>query len=140
MEKRKIKKYYLENNILKNNKVITTDVILKYDILLNIYKIMSLDNLIVLINNEIQNDVNYYTINRILNAWIRFNFKDLIKHHDILFNIYSKIFNHYFDQKIDNLIFKKYLKKWFEIKNENYFILNLGEDFKNFLTKKYDKQ
>jgi hypothetical protein len=112
--------------------------------ILNIYSINSIDELDKWFNDSIS-EKNIATINRILNAWIKVNFSILKSHNNFLEKIYIKIINEFFNysyfKKINELDFNKeiknYIDYWTNKHNENEFDLNLLDDLKNHLKKKY---
>lgn len=108
---------------------------------LETYKIYSVDDLIDWIDNKIKNEYTYEHINRIINVWIKQNFSILISNSNILNEIYFKIFKNYWNLNIKDKHFNKetsqYVKNWIKEKDNEDFEFNLGNDLKNYLSKKY---
>jgi len=108
---------------------------------LETYKIYSIDDLTKWIDDKINNEYTYEHINRILNVWIKQNFSILISNSNILTEIYFKIFKNYWKIKINDKNFNKetseYVKNWIKEKDNEEFEFNLGNDLKNYLSKKY---
>ena len=139
-------KLYLDDNKLqKYNKykcITNNDNYKKYlyippigynsDDLLQIYDIKTIDNL----NNFISNNIdilNILTINRIINCWIRINFDILIKHNNILEEIYIKLIENNYINIIKDFNLKnetiKFINEWLKKHNKNDFTLNLLNDY-----------
>jgi hypothetical protein len=133
----------LESNQISDNikKYMTTpSVIISYNSLLDIYDIKIIDDLLTFIKNSIKENKNYYFINRILNTWIRANFNDLRKSNKILITIYNTLFDAFF-KNLTNYLNKdteNFIIYWFDKNNIENFNLNLGEDLKKYLIKKYE--
>jgi hypothetical protein len=112
--------------------------------ILNIYSISSIDELNKWFNDSIS-EKNIATINRILNAWIKVNFSILKSHNNFLEKIYIKMINEFFNysyfKKVNELDFNKeiknYIDYWTNKHDNNEFNLNLLDDLKNHLKKKY---
>jgi hypothetical protein len=102
------------------------------DNILKIYDIDSIDSLNLLVSNMIEEGKNIYTINRILNCWIRNNF-NLINNNKFLEKIYYKLLTIELDSKIVDKIdlekeIKKFINNWVSKKKSDDFELNLFED------------
>ena len=112
--------------------------------ILNIYSISSIDELNKWFNDNIS-EKNIATINRILNAWIKVNFSILKSHNNFLEKIYIKMINEFFNysyfKKVNepdfNKEIKNYIDYWTNKHDNNEFNLNLLDDLKNHLKKKY---
>lgn len=137
-------KYYLKNNKIfynmvsdkykeNNNKslikyMLYPSTVLAYNEILNLYDIISYEDLFDKIKELINYDKPYDSINRILNSWIRLNYKDLKKNNKILTNIYMYIYDYYYslvdinDSDVENEI-----RKWFSSHKQSNFELNLGD-------------
>jgi len=105
-----------------------------YNEILNLYNIISYDDLFDKVKELTTEDTPYHTINRIINCWIRLNYKDLKKNNKILINIYLFILNHYYPNieiDKDNLI--DLINKWFISNKESTFNLDLGNDIMQYL-------
>jgi hypothetical protein len=126
-----------QNLEYRQNYMLYPSIFIEPSTLLVFHDIIDINDIINYINKSIDKEL-YETVNRILNCWIRENFNYLKKNNKILKNIYSKIFKKYFDIELKDIDYSKFFDKWFEIKNQNDFDLNLGNDFKNFLSKKYE--
>ena len=143
-DNRYFSKFYLEDNKLNNltknkslklndNKfMLTPPILIQHNDFLSIHNINNINDLIDYLDN---NSELYDYNNRILNCFIRENYNDLSKNNKILTDIYLKIFKNY---KIDNKIIENFIEKWFRNNKFDSFFLNLGNDLKNFLSKKYE--
>jgi len=119
---------------LKSDALSTPPILIPQNDFLKIHKINDINDLIQYIdNNDSDNSFNYN--NRLINCFIRLNYKDLLKNNEILSNIYLKLFKNY---KTNIKEITKFIKTWFKIKNDELFFLNLGDDLKNYLSKKYE--
>jgi hypothetical protein len=127
--------------------------------ILKLYNINSVEKLYEWFKENINKYSNHFTINRVLNCWIKNNYDILKNHHDILNKIYgelilrfppqglakSEIFQDiYYENEKDiymDTYLNKYLdnynfiNKWFNKHNGNEFDLNLYDDYINFLMK-----
>jgi hypothetical protein len=148
------KYYYKDNlNILKENKcnnydknlyktyLYTPPIGLSYIDLLNIYNINNIDDLTDWVNNNLDNDLSYLTINRILNSWIYYNLNVLKKYNKILIDIYFKIiikinFEFNYKENIKENI-NYYINYWINKYNEKLYNFNLLEYLLLYLEKKY---
>jgi len=138
-------RFHFETNELvsvtknKNLKISNNDfmsipsILIPYYEFLTIHNINDINDLVMYINNNINNLFDYN--NRIINCFIRDNYKDLMKNNKILSPIYLNLFKNY---KTNITEINTFIKKWFKNKNKNYFFLNLGNDLKNYLSKKYE--
>lgn len=143
-------KYYIKNDKIaykvitekydkKNKKelvkyMLTPSTVIMYNEILNLYNIISYDNLFDKIKELTSIDTPYHTINRIINCWIRSNYKDLKKNNKILINIYLFILNHYYPNieiDKDNLI--DLINEWFISNKQSTFNLDLGNDIMQYL-------
>ena len=107
--------------------------------LLKIYNIHTVDDMTSKFEEMIESGENYYTINRILNSWIRGNF-DFLKGNNFLEKIYYKLLSIYLDTKIIKKInlekeISDFIKKWFSKKTFTDFDFNLLNDMMNYLNK-----
>ena len=159
---RMLTKNYILNNKLVNTKIITNNnfnlkivdskldnhnhnrkymlypsVILSSESILQLYEIETIDDLIETVNNYIKNNKNFYSINRILNVFIKNNLDDLKKNNGIINKIIIDLFNNYYPEfKIKNNEKKiiDYIKLWFKNQNENHFHFNLFNNIIKFLS------
>ena len=95
--------------------------------MLSFYNIENIDSMMKWIDNMIEENKSFQTINRILNIWIKHNFDKLIESKDkkILFTIYSKLANKYYPKiKVDEDKINKILKD----KNPDDFTFNLADE------------
>jgi len=110
---------------------------IKYNDILKIYNINNIDDLEKWIKKNLDN-LNFFTINRILNSWIRVNFKILKKHPKYLIHIYNTIFKNYCFE-IDYYKYNKYIEsfiiQWLKEKNNNDYYINLYYDLKEYMIK-----
>ena len=100
---------------------------LNIDHMLSFYNIENIDSMMKWIDNMIEENKSFQTINRILNIWIKHNFDKLIESKDkkILFTIYSKLANKYYPKiKVDEDKINKILKD----KNPDDFTFNLADE------------
>ncbi len=148
------KYYYKDNlNILKENKcnnndttlykkyLYTPPIGLSYIDLLNIYNINNIDDLSDWINSNLDNDLSYLTINRILNCWIYYNLNILKNYNKILIDIYFKIivkinFDFSYKENIKDDI-NYYINYWINKYDEKLYNFNLLEYLLLYLEKKY---
>jgi hypothetical protein len=106
---------------------------LSIEYMLNIYNIevsdtLSIDSLMNQIDKMIQTDKKFETINRIINIWISYNFKELKENNNILVSIYKKLSSKYFpEKKLNNDELTTIINNWFKSHNMDDFQLNLGE-------------
>lgn len=117
--------------------------------ILEIYNIDSIDSLKSFIDESLNdidpiNKYKIFTVNRILNSWIRNNFSTLKLYNNFLEKIYFKLINLIIDfNKInidnDELIknIKYFIDYWINKNNDNNFKFNLLEDMINYFLKKY---
>ncbi len=116
---------------LSNNEFMPTpSILIQSNDFLKIYDIYNINDLIDYINNNIDNIFN--SNNRIINCFIRSNYKDLSKNNKILSNIYLKLFKNY---KINIEELYSFINSWFKNNNPKSFYLDLGNDLQNYLTK-----
>ena len=101
--------------------------------MLNIYNIqaseyVSIDSFMSQIDKMIQTDKHFETINRVINIWISYNFKELKENNNILVSIYKKLGSKYFsEKKINSDELTTIINNWFKSHNMDDFNLNLGE-------------
>ena len=100
---------------------------LSNSILLNIYKISSIND----INNLINNNTNLFKINRLLNCWLASNNEIIPIHKDIIIDIYIKLIQllSSIDENIKNIL----NIKSFNIKNIITGYVNKSIDKKNYI-------
>jgi hypothetical protein len=91
--------------------------------ILDIYNVSNIDTLLTFVNKMIEEDMEFNTINRVLNLWIKNNFDDIIDNHNIIVKIIDKLLKHF--KKTDVNDIDKRIKNWFESKNVNDFYFNL---------------
>ena len=99
---------------------------LNIDQMLKIFKINDIDSLLSWVDIQIENELPFQYINRIINIWIRQNYDLLKKNNDILVSLYLRQFSELSDNEI-----KTFLKKWFKTKKQDDFTFNLGLDMYN---------
>lgn len=137
-------KFHFDNNELitsssekkfkiSNNAMASPPILIQQSDFLKIHEINNINDLIEYINNNINNSFNYN--NRLINCFIRSNFKDLSKNNKILSTIFLKLFKNY---KTDIKEINKFIENWFKNNRDNSFFLNLGNDLENYLSKKYE--
>uniref|UniRef100_A0A6C0DA09 Uncharacterized protein n=1 Tax=viral metagenome TaxID=1070528 RepID=A0A6C0DA09_9ZZZZ len=146
-------KYYYDNdNVLKNvapyNKdnivndedkfMLTPSLLLSSTELLFLYNINDITDLNTYIDENVENSY-FDTINRIINCWIRNNFKDLKKNNSVLIPLYFKVFNKFYPKLVFNKDdCKTFINKWFSNNKDDSFYINLGFDLENYLSNKYE--
>ena len=87
--------YKCKNNVNNYKKNLYIPVIGFESIdLLNMYSIQSIDSLHNFVDENLQK-INFITINRIINSWIRVNFETLQNYNNYLEKIFSKL-SHFF--------------------------------------------
>jgi len=111
-----------------------------YDDILKLYDIDSIDSMKQWVDDMIEDGMNYYTINRVINCWIRKNF-DLLKNNNFLEKIYYKLLSIYLDSKIIKKIdlekeIKQFINTWSSKKKPEDFDFNLYEDMYLYLSNK----
>jgi hypothetical protein len=114
------------------------------DDIIKSYDLESIDSLYNWISNNIDNrdsSINYLTIVRVINCWIRVNFETLKNYNNFLVKIISKLFKFYFGDNFDIPEFNKeirdYIDYWMNKKSRTDFKLNLIDDFYNYIIKKF---
>ena len=106
---------------------------LNMDTMLSIYKIETIDSLILWVDINIKENKPFRYVNRIINIWNKANFDSLIDNNKILVVVYEKINKHYWNLVTDDM--EKYIQKWFKTKKYDDFIFDLGLDLVNYLNK-----
>ena len=118
------------------------------DDIIKIYDLESIDRLYSWINENLDGIsslssgyVNYLTIVRVVNCWIRVNFETLKNYNNFLVKIVSKLFKFNFGDnfnipEIDKEI-RDYVDYWMNKNSGTEFKLNLIDDFYNYLIKKF---
>jgi hypothetical protein len=92
---------------------------------LDIYHIITIDDLIDKINKMMEVNKNFQTINRLINIWIHVNYNELSNNYKILITIYNKLGKKYYPNiNLSNI--DKNIKEWFTNRELNDFYLNLG--------------
>lgn len=138
-------KFHLNNNNLttmtqneklkiSNDSMSTPAILIQQDDFLQMHQINNINDLSEYINN---NDNLFDYNNRLINCFIRVNFKDLSKNNKILSNIFLKLFKNY-NYEIDIREINIFINDWFNNNNDSTFFLNLGNDLENYLSKKYE--
>lgn len=125
----------LDNHNHNRKYMLYPSVILSSESILQLYEIETIDDLIETVNNYIKNNKNFYTINRILNVFIKNNLDDLKKNNGIINKIIIDLFNNYYPEFKNNE--KKiidYIKLWFKNQNENDFYFDLFNNIIKFLS------
>lgn len=120
---------YKENNDKSLIKyMLYPSTVLTYNEILNFHDIISYEDLFNKIKELISYDKPYNSINRILNSWIRLNYKDLKKNNKILINIYMYVYDYYYSLvDIDKSEVETEIHKWFITHKQSNFELNLGD-------------
>ena len=135
-----ISTYKCKNNVNNYKKNLYIPVIgLESIDLLNMQSIQSIDSLHDFIEENLQK-INYYTLNRIINSWIRVNFVTLQNYNNYLEKILFKLIE--FDKKYtyNETNIKKEIKSfidyWINKHSVDEFYLNLLKDLVQYLYKK----
>ena len=113
-----------------NEFMATPSILIQQNDFLKIYDKNNINDLINYIDNNIDN--LFSTNNRIINCFIRSNYKDLSKNNEILLNIYLKLFKNY---EINAQKMNDFINNWFKNNNPKSFYLDLGNDLQNYLSK-----
>lgn len=102
--------------------------------IIRMYEIDTIDNLNNFINENLMDEI---LINRILNCWIKSNFDILIKHNNILNEIYNKIIHKYYSDIIKkfNLDKSNFINEWFSQHHKTEFHLDLLSDYISYIKK-----
>jgi hypothetical protein len=102
--------------------------------IIRMYEINTIDNLNNFINENLMDEI---LINRILNCWIKSNFDILIKHNNILNEIYNKIIQKYYSDIIKNFNLDKsnFINEWFSQHHKTEFHLDLLSDYISYIKK-----
>jgi len=114
--------------------------------LLKIYNINSIDGLSSWVIDNL-NKLNYFTINRVINCWIKTNFDTLKTYNNFLEKIYLLIFDKFKNEKIYkktekgdidiNKEIKNFIDYWIAKKKPTEFNFDLYGDFIIYLQKKF---
>ena len=148
------KNYKCINNLDNYNKYMYVPPVgISSQDIIKIYEIENQDSLYTWIIKKIKNDQkpNYFTINRVLNAWIKNNLDTLKSYNNILEKIYLELLLIYLDNDIINKIndndsyeskninkdIKNYIDYWFDKKNPDEFDFDLLNDMIDHITIKY---
>jgi hypothetical protein len=119
---------------LNTNFAATPPIIISYDKLLVMHNINNINDLIEYIKTNI--DINTFNYNnRLLNCFIRKNYKELSKNNKIITDLYLSILK---NDKLNKKDIETFIKKWFKNNNSDNFFLNLGNDLENYLSNKYE--
>jgi hypothetical protein len=113
---------------------------LSSDDVLRIYDVDSIDKLYGWLSENIEH-INYLTIVRIVNCWIKVNYDTLKNYNNFLVKIINKLFRFNFGdelviEQIDKEI-RDYIQYWMNKNNGSEFKLSLIDDFMNYMIKKY---
>jgi hypothetical protein len=112
---------------------------LSSDDILKIYKLESVNELYNYINDNI-NSVNYLTIVRLINCWIKVNFDTLKNYNKFLIKIITKLFKFYYSDIIKTDDFDKetgdFIEYWINTTKQPEF-KSIIDDFVKHIKKKY---
>jgi len=121
----------LDNHNHNRKYMLYPSVILSSESILQLYEIETIDDLI----KTVKNNKNFYTINRILNVFIKNNLDDLKKNNGIINKIIIDLFNNYYPEfKNNEKKISDYIKLWFKNQNENDFYFDLFNNIIKFLS------
>lgn len=87
--------------------------------MLQIYKILNIDDMVLWIDSMLENNKPFNYIKRILNIWIRYNIEDLKKNNKIIYTLIKKISKHYKLNLIEDA--EEKINKWIQNKDLNDF-------------------
>jgi len=87
--------------------------------MLQIYKILNVDDMVLWIDTMLENNKPFNYIKRILNIWIRYNIEDLKKNNKIIYTLIKKISKHYKLNLIEDT--EEKINKWIQNKDLNDF-------------------
>ena len=139
MNKRIINEYNNYKKLINtNNESINkyvSPILIKSNDILEIYNIMNMDDLEKWVKTNLD-DINFFTINRIINCWIRVNLNILKKHPKYVIYIIYIIFKYYFkdiDLKKYSKNIDSYIIKWLKKKKIKDYDLNLYYDLKEYM-------
>ena len=90
--------------------------------LLFIYDLKNIDQLTKWINNQIDQNIEFDTINRVINVFTLHKYEEFEKNSSYLVTMYKKILDHYFNKNLEIEIISKFIRKY--IQNNNYQIFN----------------
>jgi hypothetical protein len=111
--------------------------------LLKIYNVESIENLQNYISENI-NSTNIFTLNRIVNCWIRINFESIKLYNNFLEKIYKKFIGKYYDYDYFKILtdkinldkeIKDFVDYWFDKNNSIGFKFDLLVEMINYLEK-----
>ena len=106
---------------------------ISYSDILILYNIEDIDTLLDWMKS---NNKNNYTVNRVINCWIKHNFDLVKKHNKILEKINKILFN---DYELDKINSNQIISKW--LKNiDNIFYLDYINDIKMYIEKYENKK
>lgn len=134
-------KYNYRNNI--NNPIYIPPIEFNSSDILSLYNIITIDNLIEFINENINNEMKIY---RIINCWVRENYNELLqnsnKHNNYLVKILNQYLNEYKPKLSENKNLEseviKYIDYWLKENNNMQFNLSILDDIVKYLKKKYN--
>jgi len=136
-----LSKYKCNNNVNSYKKNLYIPVIgLESIDLLNMYSIQSIDSLNIFIE-ENNDKINFITMNRIINSWIRVNFETLKNYNSYLEKIFFKLFENdkAFNDTNETSIKKEikyFIDYWITKHSVDEFNFNLFDDLIKYLYKK----
>ena len=118
------------------------------DDIIKIYNLESIDRLYNWLSENIDDvssvsygRVNYLTIVRVVNCWIRVNFETLKNYNNFLVKIMSKLFRFNFGDNINipdiDKEIRDYIEYWMNKNSGTEFKLNLIDDFYSYVIKKF---
>lgn len=126
-----------------NNYLYTPPIGITSENLLNIYDVISIENLQSFIDDNITT-INVLTLNRIVNSWIRVNFDTIKTYNNFLEKIYKKMLEQYYSfsnfEELNKKInldkeIKDFIDYWFTKNNNIGFRFNLLIELQNYLEK-----
>ncbi len=139
MNKRIINEYNNYKKLINTNNdsinKYVSPIPIKSNDILEIYNIINMDDLEKWVKTNLD-DINFFTINRIINCWIRCNLNILKKHPKYVIYIIYIIFKYYFkdiDLKKYSKNIDSYIIKWLKKKKIKDYDLNLYYDLKEYM-------
>ena len=125
----------LDTDELQKNFVLPKTVY-NEDYLLYIYQIFNIDELNKFIDDEMSKDTNFKTINRVINIFVLFKYEEFKKNSNSLVEIFTKIYNKYWNKynvtELDKKLVK-YISYYLENNDKDNFDFDLGKNLKSKL-------
>jgi hypothetical protein len=144
---------YDKNNIVKHDKICSKKdkisveqmksfmalpyINLSINEIIKIYNVESIDDLINWFESNIDKNISFSFINRILNIWIKINYQVVKDFNNIFDDFYFKILKKFFPKiNVTKNQIGSFIKDWLKKKNIDDFIFDLGNEIKDYFQKK----